>query len=138
MSKWKRYDPNGYEVSSHGDSRFSAFFARLKDGRTIEEAYQLDVKGYRGLGYSLMQAKGRPPFISISREETWRQYFLLWLQWSRENPELIEDLRILSEGRPLTDKFATTDINQAHALSLILVGHDETMFEDPFKSEIPL
>lgn len=38
---------NFYEVSSKGDKRFSAFYARLKDGRTIEEAYQLDVKGYR-------------------------------------------------------------------------------------------
>ena len=44
---WARYSPNSYEVSTKGDKRFSALNARLKDGRTIEEAYQLDVKGYR-------------------------------------------------------------------------------------------
>ena len=38
---------NSYEVSTAGDSRFSALNAKLKDGRTIEEAYQLDIKGYR-------------------------------------------------------------------------------------------
>ncbi len=33
----------GYEVSSIGDIRFSALFARLEDGRTIEQHYQCDV-----------------------------------------------------------------------------------------------
>ena len=44
---WAKSDPNGYEVSTKGDDRFSALRAKLNDGRTIEEAYQLDVKGYR-------------------------------------------------------------------------------------------
>lgn len=50
MYDWSRKSNNGYEVSSQGDKRFSALYARLKDGRTIEEAYQLDVKNFRGLG----------------------------------------------------------------------------------------
>jgi len=44
---YARTSDNSYEVSTAGDSRFSALNAKLKDGRTIEEAYQLDVKGYR-------------------------------------------------------------------------------------------
>ena len=39
-----RYSDNGYEVSSAGDKRFSAFYAKLKDGRSIEKAYQ-EAKG---------------------------------------------------------------------------------------------
>jgi hypothetical protein len=31
---------NTYEVSSRGDKRFSALYAKLSDGRTIEQAYQ--------------------------------------------------------------------------------------------------
>jgi len=44
---YARTNSNSYEVSTAGDSRFSALNAKLKDGRTIEEAYQLDIKGYR-------------------------------------------------------------------------------------------
>lgn len=53
----------GYEVSSYGDKRFSALNARLSDGRSIEEAYQLDVKGYRNLGSDWRLGKGKPPMI---------------------------------------------------------------------------
>lgn len=35
---WKRY--GGYEVSTHGDKRFSAFCALMPDGRSIEMHYQ--------------------------------------------------------------------------------------------------
>lgn len=64
--KWARRVQVGspyYEVSSKGDKRFSAFYARLSDGRSIEEAYQLDIKGYRRLGNSPMLGKGKPPMI---------------------------------------------------------------------------
>ena len=39
-----RYSDNSNEVSSAGDKRFSAFYAKLKDGRSIEKAYQ-EAKG---------------------------------------------------------------------------------------------
>ncbi len=39
--KWARY--GGYEISSQGDKRFSAFNAILSDGRSIEQWYQCDV-----------------------------------------------------------------------------------------------
>ena len=41
--KWGRHSRPGYEVSSKGDKRFSAFFARLPNGKTIEFMYQCDV-----------------------------------------------------------------------------------------------
>lgn len=64
--KWARRVSRGepyYEVSSKGDKRFSAFYAKLSDGRSIEEAYQLDIKGYRKLGNNPMLGKGKPPMI---------------------------------------------------------------------------
>ena len=68
---WARYSPNSYEVSTKGDKRFSALNARLKDGRTIEEAYQLDVKGYRqdvnGVqDTNWRKGKGKPPINGLS------------------------------------------------------------------------
>lgn len=63
---WKRRVNPGesyYEVSTKGDARFSALNARLIDGRTIEEAYQLDVKGYRRFGNDWRLGKGKAPLI---------------------------------------------------------------------------
>ena len=109
----------GYEVSSVGDRRFSALYARLKDGRTIEEAYQLDVKGYRAQGNDWRIGKGRQallPGVDLHAE-----YLALWRQWASENPELIEDLRERSAGKILTDRFARIEgISQAEALTPIL------------------
>lgn len=61
--KWARRADNGYEVSTYGDVRFSALNAKLSDGRSIEEAYQLDVKGYRCLGSDWRLGKGKAPLI---------------------------------------------------------------------------
>lgn len=113
----------GYEVSSRGDKRFSALNARLKDGRTIEEAYQLDIKGYRSLGWTWLQAKkdhGRNAPIPLTPEQLWESYLGLWKQWAAENPALMEDLRRKSSGLTLTDCFAFTPVSQARALAEIL------------------
>jgi len=40
--KWSRRG-KGYETSSVGDLRCSAFFAKLEDGRSIEVHFQCDV-----------------------------------------------------------------------------------------------
>lgn len=55
MFKWGRYTVGGYEVSTAGDKRFSAFNAKLRDGRSIEAHYQCDVKGYdpKGTNWSI-------------------------------------------------------------------------------------
>jgi hypothetical protein len=130
--KWGRKDPNGYELSTEGDGRFSALVARLKDGRTIEEAYQLDVKGYRKQGNNWRLGKGQP---SLNKVNLWDEYLNLWRQWARENPALIEDLREKARGKTLTDKFANTPISQARALAQILTETAEQdttlMLADP-------
>jgi len=118
--KWSRNSNNSYEVSSEGDKRFSALYAKLKDGRTIEEAYQLDIKGYRSKGNDWKLGKGKSPLISISKEESWNQYKELWRQYLKENPALMQELREKAKGKVLTDKFANTDISQARALAEIL------------------
>ena len=120
---WARYARNGYEVSTKGDDRFSALKAKLSDGRTIEEAYQLDIKGYRRLGYTPFQAKrdrGANAPVKLSKRQLWEAYLSLWEQWSEENPALIEELRTKSKGKVLTDMFATGEISQARALAEIL------------------
>lgn len=63
--RWARRaaEDESYEVSTFGDKRFSALNARLSDGRTIEEAYQLDVKGYRKFGNDWRLGKGKSPII---------------------------------------------------------------------------
>ena len=118
MYSWKRY--GGYEVSSKGDKRFSAFYARLSDGRSIEEAYQLDVKGYRKFGNNPMLGKGKPPLNK--NVDTWKMYLDLWRKWAEENPRLIDELSKLAKpyGNILSDRFASTPINQARALACIL------------------
>lgn len=116
--KWKRY--GGYEVSSKGDSRFSAFNAVLPDGRTIEQHYQCDVKGYAPGGTNWRLGKGRPPLDAS--KDLWVEYLALWRQWAQHNPRLIEELYDLasSHGAMLSDRFATTGVNQARALAAIL------------------
>jgi hypothetical protein len=120
-SGWARFARGGYEVSSKGDRRFSALYARLGDGRSIEEAYQLDVKGYRQAGARDWRAgKGKPPLGEISRAELWQRYLALWQQWAIENPRLMGELELRSRGRVLTDRFASSEISQARALAVIL------------------
>ncbi len=118
MWRSARYDENGYEVSSRGDTRFSPLFARLKDGRLIEEAYQLDVKGYRRHGSHWVIGKGKPPLDRTV--DLWGAYLALWRQWADENPALLAALAKAARGRVLTDRHATHRINQAHALAVLL------------------
>lgn len=124
MFTYARYaaEGTGYECSSHGDKRFSALFARLADGRTIEEAYQLDVKGYRAVSNNWRDGKGKPPLQPC---DLWGAYLNLWRQWAHENPWDMADLRKKAEGKVLTDKFATSPISQARALAEILNGEEK-------------
>ncbi len=117
---WARWHVPGYECSSKGDTRFSALYAKLQDGRTIEEAYQLDVKGYRAVTDRWLEGKGKQPLNRKTRAELFAEYLELWRTWAIENPALIEDLEERSKGMTLTDRFATSDVNQAHALAVIL------------------
>ena len=47
-------------------------------------------------------------------------YLPLWQEWARQNPELIEELKIKAKGKTLTDQFANTRVSQARALADIL------------------
>lgn len=111
---WKRY--NGYECSSQGDKRFSAFFAFLPDGNSIEYHYQCNVKGYR----SIREGKGKPPLRSVNN--LWQEYLNLWTIWAKNHPELMDALLTLCKeyNYVLSDKFATTKNNQAAALAWLL------------------
>lgn len=146
---WARYSDNSYEVSSQGDKRFSALYAKLKDGRTIEEAYQLDIKGYRTKGNDWKLGKGKKPLNNKNKEQIWQEYKNLWVQYLNENPDLEKDLREKAAGKVLTDKFATTDVSQARALSEILnnnisntvnnQGEQLSLFNNPeVKTEKPV
>lgn len=120
MVTWKRY--GGYEVSSKGDKRFSAFCAVLPDGRTIEGHYQCDVKGYQPGGKNWRLGKGKPPLDTS--KDLYAEYLALWKTWAVAHPALIEELRMLvaSNGNVISDRFASSDVNQARALAEILNG----------------
>lgn len=117
---WAKYHSRGYEVSSQGDTRFSALYAKLTDGRTIEEAYQLDVKGYRAISNNWRDGKGNRPYNEKTRAELWAEYLELWREWVLDNAALFEELRVVAMHKVLTDKFATSDINQARALATLI------------------
>ena len=117
--KWTRHE-RGYEVSSRGDTRFSAFNAILPDGRSIEQIYQCDTKRYQPGGRNWRLGKGKPP--KDPTVDLWGEYLALWRQWCSLHPELLEELRSVLHhyDNTLRDRFASTPINQAHALAVIL------------------
>lgn len=120
---WARRSDNGYEVSSKGDKRFSAFYAKIKTSKgmkSIEDLYQTEVKGYK----TMQEGKGKPALTGISRQEQYLQYKEMWVQFANENPKLMQELAEKTQGKQLTDMFANTDINQARALSEILNEFD--------------
>ena len=124
--EWKRF--GGYECSSLGDSRFSAFRARLKDGRTIEQTYQCDVKGYQPGGINWRLGKGKPPLdLTI---DLFQEYLLLWKQWARYHSNEMHELwaQAVKHNNILSDRFANTRVNQAHALATILTELTEGEF----------
>lgn len=118
--KWARYASNNYEVSSKGDRRFSALFAKLPCGRTVEEVYQLDVKGYRVVSSNWRSGKGRPPMNGKSPDDLWDEYLDLWRTYFQVNPKLANDLFSRASGKTITDMFASSLISQARACSTIL------------------
>jgi hypothetical protein len=116
-SKWSRFGLAGeekYEVSTQGDKRFSALNAKLEDGRSIEQHYQVDVKGYN----SIKEGKGRRP--KNKDIDLYGEYKKLWDRWADLNPNLMKELAIKSANKTLTDMYAATNVSQARALSEIL------------------
>lgn len=118
--KWNRY--GGYECSSRGDARFSAFKATLEDGRSIEQHYQCDVKGYQPGGYNWRLGKGKRPLNGMSMEAQYEAYKDLWRRWALRHTDLMDELdaAAVKAGYTLSDRFATSPINQARALAELL------------------
>lgn len=121
--EWSRYpakDKKCLECSSKGDKRFSALFAKLPDDRTIEEAYQLDIKGYRVRGDNWKLGKGKRPLNDLSRYQMWCYYVRLWQEYLNANPELFD---VLKQYEVFCDQFANSEINQARAICEIMNLH---------------
>jgi hypothetical protein len=78
------------------------------------------VKGYDPGGTNWRLGKGKPPLDPQS--DLYTAYRGLWERWAVENPALIEELRkqVTQHGHLLSDRFATTPISQARALSDLL------------------
>ena len=115
---WKRYAENGYEVSSQGDRNFSALYALMPDGRTIEMWYQCDIKGYDIGGTKWKNGKGKSSLIEYPDDQQWEMYLSLWKLWAIHNLSTMKDLRYKLNGKTIfTDRFATSPINQARAMA---------------------
>lgn len=142
---WDTASDNSYEVSTlasknkmskqEGDARFSALNAIFKKGTiidgvdvggmSIEDVYQKIIK---------KSGKGKAPAktsrlynedLKTKKEREdfsyYEAYLPLWQEWTRQNPELIEELRENARGKTLTDKYAyNTTVSQARALADIL------------------
>lgn len=94
----------------------------MPDGRSIECHYQCDVKGYDVGGRNWRLGKGKPPRYPMTKDELWQKYLRLWEIWASNNKELIQELKVLVSkyNNTLSDKFATTPVNQARALAEVL------------------
>lgn len=116
---WTRRE-RGYEVSTLGDRRFSAFNAKMQDGRSIEVHYQCDVKGYQPGGHNWRLGKGKPPLNP--QTDLWQEYLSLWRSWASLNPSLMQELKSMAAAHNYTlkDTFASSQVNQARALAVIL------------------
>ena len=111
---------SGYEVSTIGDKRFSAFNAILPDGRSIEQHYQCDVKGYDVGGTDWRKGKGKQALDPA--KDLYAEYLKLWRFWADSNYRLMEQLKeaAVSNDYTLRDSFANSPVNQARALAELL------------------
>lgn len=120
---WQRHANKigSYEVSSKGDTNFSAFHAKMPDGRSIEHHYQCDIKQYDPGGTNWRLGKGKAPLDPNT--DLLHEYVKLWAIWATHNHSKLTNLyNTLTKHNIyiLTDTYATTPVNQANALSIIL------------------
>lgn len=95
--------------------------AKLSDGYSIEEHYQLRVKGWGVLGQdSWREGKGKP--ARDASVDLYVAYKALWREWAGENPSLMRELaeRALEFDGVLSDMFASGPVSQARALAELL------------------
>lgn len=95
------------ECSSAGDSRFSAFHARLKylGNQSIEELYQahkIFSDGATGLHWRVAKERQRRGQMILNMDACRIYYSVLWNSYIAENPEL---LPVLVEATGLSDMY---------------------------------
>lgn len=96
----KHGEPPYLECSTRGDKRFSAFHAKFKDGKSIEEIYQAyKVFEDGSTGLTWREAKGRK---AVNQEDCAFVYSSLWDAYIRQHPELLE---VLKKTSGLSDIF---------------------------------
>lgn len=121
---WAKRAPNAMEVSSKGNPHYSAFNAKMEDGRTLEMHYQCCLKGFDPGGTNWKLGKGQnPKDPNMTREQLWEGYLGLWRRHFKMYPNKLSELKYSLDHlgfTVLTDMFAMTPINQAHAISVIL------------------
>ncbi|TXI11824.1 MAG: hypothetical protein E6Q68_05200 [Polynucleobacter sp.] len=119
--QYLKHGMEGYECSSLGDKRFSALYARMPDGRSIEMHYQCDVKGYDPGGTNWKWGKGKKPRRKI---DSFKEYYRLWKTWGESNINAVSELYEASAAfnYTLCDSYATSGTNQARAL-VALINH---------------
>lgn len=121
---WARFSQERHiECSSRGVKALSAMYCRMDDGRTIEQHYQCDVKGYDIGGTNWRLGKGRQPKTTMTRMEQYEKYKALWKEYL---PNTMLDELIKQPVRILTDSFAISEINQAAAIADILNEYMES------------
>jgi len=93
-------EPPYLECSSKGDKRFSAFYAKFPNGKSIEEMYQAyKVFEDGSTGLSIKEAKGRK---AVNQEKAAWWYSHWWDIYISQNPELLE---VLKQASGLSDIF---------------------------------
>lgn len=106
---WKYKDPNGYEVSSRGDARFSPFCMYINhEGirMSIEDYYHYYIKKctdkpfYNGIWKEL---KGQIPNTSF--DEVHRKSIEVYKNYLLNHPGLLLELIFIAKDYPLVDMF---------------------------------
>lgn len=123
----------GYEVSSFGDKRFSALNAKLSDGRTIEEAYQLDVKGYRKFGDLWKLGKGKAPLIPTTELPKLTLHYFELKSVAKFN--IFEELTQLSNCCSKLICSDSTDTSIRHFIRIVKSEHSELVNPNDFDPE---
>lgn len=116
--EWSRVVKRGepyFECSSKGNKHYSALYAML-DGKSIEEIYQLDIKGYRGKVDHWVKAKGKPPLNKLTEDELYNKYIKLWQTYFKQHDDLYINILEKAKGKTITDMFGVRPINQARAI----------------------
>lgn len=119
--------------SSKNNEPLSALRMKFSDGRTIEEVYQLDVKGYRRSAMEnsawrnepwkmWMEGKSKPTLKGQTPEELDSQYTDLWRHWFNQNPDQLELAARAIGNRPINDVMAKPgSVSQSKSIHEILV-----------------